>query len=57
MTVAGRLFLPAWIDRGGADQACGLLCHAANQRTLPGWASPDFDLAGDRLEMPNLPQA
>lgn len=46
--------MPALIGQGGADQSRGLLCHAANQGESPRWASPDLDLAGDRLEMPDL---
>ncbi len=48
------IFPPALINQGGADQSRGLLCRAANEREPSGWASPDLDLAGDRLEMPNL---
>ena len=48
------IFLPALIGQGGADQSRGLLRRAANEREPPGWASLDLDLAGDRLEMPNL---
>jgi hypothetical protein len=29
-------------------------CSVTLQREPPGWASLDLDLAGDRLEMPNL---
>ena len=48
------IFLPALIGQGGADQYRWMLCRAADEREPPGWASPDLNLAGDRLEMPDL---
>lgn len=48
------IFLPALISQGGPDQPTGSLCSAADQREAPSRASPDLDLASDRLEMPDL---